>query len=1317
MIKTPNTLQNLLIALIVLATSTTINSQFLKTSGKDILDKDNQPIILRGLGLGGWMLQEPYMMKVAGGARNQKEFKSKIETLIGNERTNEFYDAWLENFITKKDIDSMAEWGFNSVRVPLHYNLFTLPIEEENGDENTWLDKGFEIIDNLLDWCEDNNLYLILDLHAAPGGQGYDEGISDYDPNLPSLWESLRNKNKTVALWGKLAERYKEREWIGGYDILNEPNWNLNGNEIRELYVQITNAIRAHDQNHIIFVEGNWFANDFSGLTPPWDNNMVYSFHKYWNDNTVNTIQWVLDMRDQYDIPLWMGESGENSNVWFKEAISLFENNNIGWAWWPSKRLETTVSITSIPINEKYNEMVSFFKGEAPVPNSDSAYQGLMDLANSSNIINNIFNRDVIDAMIRQPFSDELAPYTNNSIPGIILATHYDLGSQGIAYNDTEYGNYSGSNGTTSWNLGWVFRNDGVDISTYHSGESSSNGYSVGYVRDREWMKYTVNVEQDGYYDISTKYSALTAGGKIQFEWNNSIISPIRGLGNTGSYSNFSTVTSKTSFLKQGQNIFKVRIIGNVEFNVESFEFKFSDNQSPDFKHIGAIIENNDDEIKLSLNKNIASQINNFQSFTVKANGTNVNISNVEIDVENQNNILIKVDEALSFYDDVSVSYLNGGIVSDSGESLGNFTNFPVQNLIEVIKLVPGKIEAEDYESSSGIGIEETNDTGLGFNIKDLHPGDNATYEIDVQESSNYLAQFRIASERQDLSFSLSFKQGSEVVYFKSYSFSGTNGWQAWQTVDDEIYLEHGKYTLLFTVLGNEFNLNWMNFELIDESERLNIPGKIEAENFDTQSGLVISETFDSGGGLQLGYLDSGDFAKYRVKIENQGTYKLSSRVATDYDEAGFSLELENTDGSKYNVGFINTDQTGGWNNWETVEQNTSLPQGNFIMKMSPENSALNINWYEFEYVSHEMQYNLVPSKIEAEDYFVQYGVEIESCSDDGGGKNISYIDSGDYMKYLISISKPGYYTMSLRTAGYESGEVRATISNDTSPDELLQTFSTPQTGGWQTWQTVEENIVLTPGNYTLTLNIIKGGFNFNWIKFEFNDGEGFNVPGKIQAEDFWKQSGLSLENCLDEGGGSNLSYMDQGDYSNYIINVETSDTYIVKARVASDSGGAGFSLSFDDGLNYLELDEFEINNTGGWQSWETIEKEIDLAAGTYDMKMNVTKSLFNLNWIEFETVNKKSEDEEEEIVEGINRILVYPNPTKDRITIESNISFQQIIIRDIQGRIVQNLTVTEKSKYSIDTPFSSGYYFISLIDSSGNLISNNSFVINKNIQ
>ena len=102
-------------------------------------------------------------------------------------------------------------------------------------------------------------------------------------------------------------------------------------------------------------------------------------------------------MREQYDIPLLMGESGENSNAWFKEAISLFKNNNIGWAWWPSKRLSTTVSINSIPTNTYYNQIVDYFKGEADRPDPDLSFQGLMDLAISSNISNNIFNKGVVE--------------------------------------------------------------------------------------------------------------------------------------------------------------------------------------------------------------------------------------------------------------------------------------------------------------------------------------------------------------------------------------------------------------------------------------------------------------------------------------------------------------------------------------------------------------------------------------------------------------------------------------------------------------------------------------------------------------------------------------------------------------------------------------------------------------------------------------------------------------------------------------------------------------------------------------------------------
>ena len=204
-----------------------------------------------------------------------------------------FYEAWLNNHVTKADIDSLASWGFNSIRLPMHYNLYTLPIQQEPvSGEQTWLEKGFELTDNLLSWCADNEMYLILDLHAAPGGQGMDEAISDYDPDLPSLWESAENREKTVALWRRLAERYADEEWIGGYDLINEVNWNLpNNTMLRNIYMDITAAIREVDNNHIIFIEGNWFANDFTNLTPPWDDNMVYSFHKYWTLNNTESIQ------------------------------------------------------------------------------------------------------------------------------------------------------------------------------------------------------------------------------------------------------------------------------------------------------------------------------------------------------------------------------------------------------------------------------------------------------------------------------------------------------------------------------------------------------------------------------------------------------------------------------------------------------------------------------------------------------------------------------------------------------------------------------------------------------------------------------------------------------------------------------------------------------------------------------------------------------------------------------------------------------------------------------------------------------------------
>ena len=416
----------------------------LSTSGQAIVNENQDTVILRGMGLGGWMVQEGYMLQTSAYANPQWEIRQKIVETIGEEATEDFYDAWLQNHVQKSDIDSMKAWGFNSVRLPMHYNLFTLPIEEEPvPGENTWLEIGFELTDSLISWCKQNELYVVLDLHAAPGGQGYDAAISDYNPANPSLWQSEDNRNKMVALWKRLAEIYSDEDWVAGYDLLNEPNWDLPGNTaMRALYEEVTDSIRTVDPDHIIFIEGNWWANDFTGLTPPWDDNLVYSPHKYWSTNTVETMQWVTTMRNEHNVPLYLGESGENSNVWFRDAIRLLEDLGIGWAWWPLKKVDNISAILSIPKTDNYQALLNHWGGSGPAPTTEAATATLMELAENLKTENCAFKEDVVDAMFRQVYSNETRPFKEvPSIPGVVFATDFDLGVVGSAYSDTKTAN------------------------------------------------------------------------------------------------------------------------------------------------------------------------------------------------------------------------------------------------------------------------------------------------------------------------------------------------------------------------------------------------------------------------------------------------------------------------------------------------------------------------------------------------------------------------------------------------------------------------------------------------------------------------------------------------------------------------------------------------------------------------------------------------------------------------------------------------------------------------------------------------------------
>jgi endoglucanase len=801
------------IILIIFGINTLSSQGFLHRNGKYIYDGAGNEVILRGIGTGNWMLQEGYMMQTSGVADTQHEFRAKLIATIGEEKTNQFYDKWLENHFTRADVDSMKSWGFNSVRVAMHYKWFTPPIEDEAvPGEITWIDKGFIMIDSLLKWCEANEMYLILDLHGAPGGQGKDAAISDYDPTKPSLWESQANKDKTIALWRKLAERYSDEPWIGGYDLINETNWTFpegNNSQLKKLMMDITAAIREVDTNHIIFVEGNGFANDFSGMTPPWDDNMAYSFHKYWSYNTQESINFAINLRNTHNVPIWLGETGENSNVWFTSLIALAEINRIGWAMWPVKKPGIN-NVLRVVVNSDYTNLINYWKGTAANPGAEAAFNAVMQFAENHRIENCIYQKDVVDAMIRQPHTNETIPYTHFKVGEPVFATDYNLGRSGHAYWDTDSANFHlNTNTFVNWNKGWAYRNDGVDIQEC-TDTDDNNGFNVGWTETGEWMEYTLDVDSTAGYTLGIRSASGSAGSKVRLEVDGTAVTSIINLPGTSGWQSWRTTEVKEVILEKG--VRKVKFIfeqGGSNLNY----FKFSDPVSVDSISFNSVLAETDVSgkfINLTLNKPITSHISEVlpSNFVVTINGNPLQVASFSWEDSSPETFTIGLNEPLYYGGNIRLSY-NATTLLHKEQQLEVFTNMVVKNNLPVRFTLPMRIEAENYSFNNGMVSETCTDTGGGFNMGYASPGKYLDYFVYVAEAGSYTFNVRVATIRA--TNELVIRTGEETTFTDAgtLQITATGGWQTWKTVPITVNLPEGRYTLRLFIKSGEFNINW----------------------------------------------------------------------------------------------------------------------------------------------------------------------------------------------------------------------------------------------------------------------------------------------------------------------------------------------------------------------------------------------------------------------------------------------------------------------------------------------------------------------------
>lgn len=329
---------------------------FLKTKQGSILDHDGRPVILRGVNLGGWLMMEGYILHALNVA--EQVFKKNFTHALGKGALTSFEKDFRSHFIQEDDIKTIAGFGFNCIRVPFNSRAVEQRPYQYTGE-------GLKYLDHIVRWAEKYKVWLILDLHAACGAQNYDWHSDSLGRAL--LWQKKELRDRTFKLWEFLANRYKDKKAVAGYDLLNEAVLE-DAKLLNAFYKQLIKTIRRVDHNHILFVEGNRWAQDLDCLEDFDDSNLALSVHTYlpmeYTFNFVPHLQYPRKTKkDLHKLmsgyarlakkeqrPIYVGEFGVNARQghdgegqWVKDILSCFAEFGFHWTYWTYKAVKNSV--------------------------------------------------------------------------------------------------------------------------------------------------------------------------------------------------------------------------------------------------------------------------------------------------------------------------------------------------------------------------------------------------------------------------------------------------------------------------------------------------------------------------------------------------------------------------------------------------------------------------------------------------------------------------------------------------------------------------------------------------------------------------------------------------------------------------------------------------------------------------------------------------------------------------------------------------------------------------------------------------------------
>ncbi|MBK8476110.1 MAG: glycoside hydrolase family 5 protein [Opitutaceae bacterium] len=324
---------------------------WLRVSSDHIVDPKGETVYLRGFGLGGMLHMENFINGYTG---NEEAMREGLLEVLGEKKYNLFFETLLENYFTEPDAAYVQSLGLNLIRIPINYHLF-----EDDMNPRVIREEAFRHLDRVIDLCAKHGIYTIIDLHALPGFQNQ-HWHSDNPTHKALFWKHKDFQDRAVLLWEAIAKRYKDQPWVAGYDLINEPA-DPSGKALFPYYARLRDAVRKIDPKHILFLEGDRYAADFSAFTEVWDNT-VYTNHDYARPGFGGDYPGIIDGKHfdkdkieqdflkksafmlDHKAPIWVGEFGPlytgnpaldaTRYQVLRDQLAYYRKYNASWCIW-----------------------------------------------------------------------------------------------------------------------------------------------------------------------------------------------------------------------------------------------------------------------------------------------------------------------------------------------------------------------------------------------------------------------------------------------------------------------------------------------------------------------------------------------------------------------------------------------------------------------------------------------------------------------------------------------------------------------------------------------------------------------------------------------------------------------------------------------------------------------------------------------------------------------------------------------------------------------------------------------------------------------